>query len=70
MKIAVSFQNWEPWIALICLIRKFCSSIGSEYAAWPSWNSEALRKLTAGRLPAFSAWAKSLRSYWWLAWSE
>ena len=49
--IAVLFQNFDRWIALIVFTRKCCSSSGSEYPAWPSWYSAALRKLTAGRFP-------------------
>ena len=66
---AVLFQYFDFCSALICLTRKCCSSIGSEYAACPSWYSGALRKLTAGRLSFFSEVAKSVMSYWWFAWS-
>src|SRR6266700_186143 len=40
-----------------------CSARGSEYPAWPSWKPGAFRKLTSGRLLAFTAVQKSAKSY-------
>ena len=52
--IAVDFQNLDCSIWLMVFTRKVCSSSGSEYPGWPSWYSDAFRKLTAGMLPAVS----------------
>jgi len=49
------------------LTTKVCSSSGSELPGCASWIAGALRKLTDGKLPAWTAATKSLVSYWWLA---
>src|SRR5512146_721516 len=67
MMIAVLFQNFDFWIALIAVTMNSCSSSGSEYPACPSMLAGALRKLTAGRLSAASASKKSWISYSWFA---
>ncbi len=67
--MAVSFQFGDAWIWLIVSTRNFCSSTGSEYAAWPSWYPGALRNDTAGMVLVSTTLEKSVMSYWWLAWS-
>ena len=66
----MSAQNGESWRALIVFTRKVCSSSGFEYMACPSSYAGAFSRLTAGRFPAPRALKKSLRSYWWFAWSD
>ncbi len=69
MTIAVLAHSGDCSISLIFDVRNFCSSNGSEYAAWPSWASGALRKETAGIRCSASAVSNAVRSYWWFAWS-
>src|ERR1700755_3297371 len=66
MKIAVLFQYCEFWIMLICSTRNFCSSSGSELAAWPFSAAGAFRNETCGMLPASIAFLNHEMSYWWL----
>ena len=69
MITAVLDHSGDCSSALSVRAMKCCSSSGSEFDGWPSSNAAAFRNETLGRLPAASAASKSLRSYWWLAWS-
>ena len=67
--MAVLLHSGDCSIALSVRATKRCSSSGSEFDGCASSKAAAFRNETDGRLLLASAVSKSVRSYWWLAWS-